>query len=268
MMKTVVITGSARGFGFECLKIFRKNGYNIVVSDINKDTLKIAETELKKIDGVGGVLAVACDVTKYDDIVRLWEVSVGEFGRIDIFINNAGINQRDVAFFELNAKEIDLLLDIDLKGAMIGSKIAFEKMREQGFGQIYNVEGYGSNDAMMLGLTLYGTSKRAVTYFTQALAKESQELTKGDVKIGRIAPGIMITNFITNANGDKSKIVLDEKTKKIYNILADYPATIANFVVNKIVRNTKNDIRINWLTNGRAFRKFLSYAFRKRNYFN
>ena len=49
------------------------------------------------------------------------------------------------------------------------------QMIKQGHGAIYNVEGYGSNDAMMLGLSMYGTSKRAITYFTQALAKESEQ---------------------------------------------------------------------------------------------
>ena len=72
--------------------------------------------------------------------------------------------------FELTEKEIGFLLDIDLKETIYGSRIAFSGMKEQGFGQIYNVERYGSNDAMMTGLSLYGTAKRAVTYFTLSLA--------------------------------------------------------------------------------------------------
>lgn len=52
-----------------------------------------------------------------------------------------------------------------MKGTIYGSSIAFKNMKKLGFGQIYNIEGYGSNDAMMLGLSIYGTSKRAVIYF-------------------------------------------------------------------------------------------------------
>ena len=54
-------------------------------------------------------------------------------------------------------------MDIDLKGAMIGSKIAMKQMIKQGHGQIYGIEGYGSNDAMMLGLSVYGTSKSGLS---------------------------------------------------------------------------------------------------------
>ena len=267
-MKTVVITGSARGFGFECAKVFRENNYNVVLSDVNKERLSEAKTKLEKIKAKAKVLAVPCDVTKNEDLVNLWKVAVDEFRVVDIFINNAGVNQRDANFYELSEDEIEFLLKVDLIGTMLGSKLAFEKMREQGFGQIYNIEGYGSNDAMMPKLTLYGTSKRAVTYFTQALAKESQALTKGAVKVNRLTPGIMITDFITSANGGKTAIELDEKTKKIYNILGDYPETIAKYVVPRIIKNNKNNAKIVWLSNGRAFRKFLSYVFHKRDYFN
>ncbi len=78
----------------------------------------------------------------------------------------------------------------------------------------------------------------------------------------------MITNFITNANGGKTKIELPEKTKKVYNILGDYPETIANFVVPKMIKNKKNGKRIVWLTTARAFRRFLFAGFNKRNFFN
>jgi len=164
-------------------------------------------------------------------------------------------------------KEVDFLIDIDLKGAIYGSQIAFAGMKEQGYGQIYNIEGYGSNDAMMTGLNLYGTSKRAMTHFTQALAKESEQLTGGKVCVNRLTPGIMITGFITSANGGKTKVELPEKTKKVYNILGDYPATIANFVVPRMIKNTKNNAKIVWLTGGRAFSRFLTAGFTKRNFF-
>ena len=139
-------------------------------------------------------------------------------------------------------------------------------MKNQGFGAIYNVEGHGSNDALITGLSIYGTSKRAVTYFTEALAHESQELNC-NVIVGKITPGIMITNFINTSLGDGEKIILDEKTKKIYNILGDYPETIAKFMVDKIINNTKNNVKFTWLSNTRAFTKFLTYSFKKTNYF-
>ena len=140
-------------------------------------------------------------------------------------------------------------------------------MIKQASGQIYNVEGYGSNDAVSLGLSLDGTSKRAVTYFTEALAKEC-EVMKTNVLIGKITPGIMITDFITTSLGNGEKIELDEKTKKVYNILGDYPETIACFMVDKIINNKKNGVKFTWLTNFRATIRFMTSAFNKRDFFS
>ncbi len=267
-MKTVVITGSARGFGFEMAKVFRKNGVNVVLSDINDAGLEVACEELKKIESDAGVEHIVCDVTKFDNLQNLWDFAKEKFGSVDIWINNAGVNQPDKPVFELTAKEVEFLMNIDLKGSIFGSQIAFKGMKEQGFGQIYNVEGYGSNDAMMTGLSIYGTAKRAITYFTQALAKESKQLTDGKVCVGRLTPGIMITDFIKTANGGKTKIELPEKTKRVYNILGDRPSTIAEYAVPRMLKNKKNNQQIAWLTNFRAFGRFMTAGFRKRNFFD
>ena len=268
LMKSVVITGSARGFGFNLAKRFKEFGYNVVLSDINQVNLDKAVKELEKINGEKTkVISVICDVTKHDEVVALWNIAKEAFKNIDIWINNAGVNSPNKGVYELTDKEIDFILNVDLKGTIYGSRVAFKGMKEQGFGQIYNVEGYGSNDAMMTGLTMYGTAKRAVTYFTKSLMKESHDLTNDKVKVCLLTPGIMITDFITHANGDKTKVELSEKTKKVYNILGDYPETIVNYVVPRMIKNNKNGFNVIWLTNGRAFRRFLFAGFNKRDFF-
>jgi NAD(P)-dependent dehydrogenase (short-subunit alcohol dehydrogenase family) len=266
-MKTVVITGSARGLGLEMSKVFRKNNYNVVISDLKEQTLKEAKKELEKIESKGTVEYCVCNVTYSEDIKTLIEFAKEKYTTIDIWINNAGVNQPDKPIWELTEEEIDQVLDVDLKGAIMGSKLALEEMSKQHSGAIYNLEGYGSNDAMMLGLSMYGTSKRAITYFTQALAKESEQKQTG-VLVGRLSPGIMITEFITNALGNKEKIELPEKTKKVYNILGDYPDVVAAFLVEKMLTNTKNNAHIEWLTNGNAAWRFMTAGFNKRDFFN
>ena len=119
---------------------------------------------------------------------------------------------------------------------------------------------------MMLGLNMYGTTKRAVTHFTQALAKESEERKTG-VLVGRLSPGIMITDFTVKALGDGEAIDLPEKTKKVYNILGDYPEVVAEFLVGKILANTKNNAHIEWLTGGKAAWRFMTAGFNKRDFF-
>ena len=267
-MKTVVITGSARGFGLCQARKFKEMGFNVVISDINEANLARAISELQGINAnKTNVISVLCNVTSRDDLEKLWCKAVAAFGKVDIWINNAGVNSPDKPVYEMTEKEISFILDVDLKGAVNGSAVAFAGMKEQGFGQIYNVEGYGSNDAMMTGLTMYGTAKRAVTYFTRSLAKESHDLTGDKVKVCRLTPGIMITDFITHANGDADTIELPEKTKKVYNILGDYPETIADYVVPRMIKNDKNDADIVWLTGRKAFVRFMTAGFRKRDFF-
>lgn len=265
-MKTVVITGSARGLGLEMAKVFRKNNLNVVLSDLSKEKLEIAKQEVEKINSNSKVSICVCDVTKSSDISNLIEFTKKEYDNIDIWINNAGINQPEKPIWELTEQEISLVLDVDLKGAIIGSKLVMEEMIKQNSGSIYNIEGYGSNDAKMLGLSIYGTSKRAITYFTEALAKESEERNT-NVIVGKLSPGIMITDFITNALGHKEKINLSKKTKKVYNILGDYPDVVANFLVNGILNNTKNNAKIEWLTNRKAAWRFMTAGFNKRDFF-
>ena len=266
-MKTVVITGSARGLGLCMAKVFRMNNFNVVISDLREESLAAAEEELLRVNGNGKVSHFICDVTKSSDISNLIKKTIEEYNEIDIWINNAGVNQPDKALWELSEKEIDLVLDIDLKGAVMGSKLVMEEMLKNHKGAIYNIEGYGSNDAMMLGLNMYGTSKRAITHFTQALAKENEERNTGII-IGRLSPGIMITDFITNALGNGEKIELPEKTKKVYNILGDYPDVVSEFLVTEMIKNTKNNAHINWLTNGKAAWRFMTAGFNKRDFFN
>ncbi len=267
-MNCVVITGSARGFGFEQAKKFKELGYNVVISDVNETNLSKALDILNNInkDNTKAIM-VKCDVTNILDLENLYETASNTFGAVDIWVNNAGVNSPDKPVYLLNDKEISFIVDVDLKGTIYGSNVAFKHMLEQGFGKIYNVEGYGSNDAMMLGLTMYGTAKRAVTYFTRSLAKESKILSNNKIKVCRLAPGIMITDFITHANLDKTEIKLSEKTKKVYNILGDYPKTIVDYVVPRMIKNNKNDKQILWLTNRKAFFRFLTAGFKKRDFF-
>lgn len=265
-MKTVVITGSARGLGFEMAKLFKKNNLNVVISDLKEENLKNAKTELDKIQSNSKVEYCVCDVTKSSDIKNLIVFTKEKFDSIDIWINNAGVNQPEKAIWELSENEIDMVLNVDLKGTIMCSKLIMEEMSKNRKGAIYNVEGYGSNDAKMLGLSIYGTSKRAITYFTEALAKESEEKNTG-VIIGKLSPGIMITDFIKNALGDKEKINLSEKTKKVYNVLGDYPDVVATFLVNGMLKNNKNNAKIEWLTNGKAAFRFMTAGFKKRDFF-
>ena len=264
-MRTVVITGSARGLGLEMAKCFRNKNFNVIICDLFKKDLENAKKELLKVKGVGDIDYFVCDITNENDIVKLIESVKKKYDTIDFWINNAGVNQPDKMIWEMSSEEIDKMLEIDLKGTMIASKLIAKVMIEQNNGSIYNVEGHGSNDAVIPGLSIYGTAKRGVTYFTMALAKEIEKMNV-DVMVGRLSPGIMITDFLVNSFRNKN-MILSDKNKKVYNILGDYPNVVAKYLVNKMIVNTDNNVKINWLTNGKAALRFMTCMFNKRDFF-
>ena len=134
--QTVVITGSARGFGLCQAKKFKEKGFNVVISDINEANLAKAMDELSGIHPEQTrAVSVVCDVTRLADLENLWSSAVKEFGSVDIWINNAGVNSPDKPVCELTDQEIAFILDVDLKGTILGSKVAFAGMKEQGYGQ-------------------------------------------------------------------------------------------------------------------------------------
>jgi len=259
-MKNVVITGSTRGIGFCMAKEFLQAGCNVTISGRGE---KISETLLKQLDGFNGkFLYVTCNVRDKKDIETLWRQSIDRWGRVDIWINNAGQNCPHEFSYDIEASYVDALIDTNIKGMIYGSQIATKNMLIQGGGQIYNMEGLGSNDMIQVKTILYGTTKRALTYFTKALAKE---LKGTPVIAGRLSPGMMLTDFITKTpDGDESPVLKDKSFKFIFNTLADKPETVAKFFINKILANTKNDSHIVWLTNAKTLLRFSYSPFSKR----
>ena len=151
-MKTVVITGSARGFGYAMIELFYKNNFNVVVTDINENELDKAVNKLAMIESDGEILSFNVDVTKSSDIDVVIQETVLEFGGIDIWINNAGVNQPNKPIWELDEEVINRLIDIDIKAVVNSTRLVINQMNKQGYGAIYNVEGHGS---MMQQLLVY-----------------------------------------------------------------------------------------------------------------
>ncbi len=259
-MKNVVITGSTRGLGLEMAKEFLKAGCNVTISGSKPQSFDKAKEELKKFENQ--FIYIACNVRNIDDIKNLWLKSVERWGRVDIWINNAGQNCPREYLWGTPDEYIDAVVDTNIKGIMYGSKVAAENMLKQGHGQIWNMEGLGSNDMIIEQTILYGTSKRALTYFTKALAKE---LKDSPVKAGRLSPGMMLTEFITKSpTGEISSVTEDKRFKRVFNTLGDKPETVAKFFVPRILGNTKQDAHLVWLTNLKSAKRFMMAAFNKR----
>jgi short-subunit dehydrogenase len=260
IMKNVVITGSTRGLGLAMAKEFLKAGCNVTISGSKPDSFDKTKAEVQEFQNK--IIYIPCNVRKITDIRNLWLKSVEKWGSIDIWINNAGQNCPREFLWDTEEEYIDYVVDTNIKGVMYGSKVAVENMIKQGRGQVWNMEGLGSNDMVIEKTILYGTSKRALTYFTKALAKE---LKDSPVKVGRLSPGMMLTEFITKSpTGEVSSVAQDNQFRKIFNILADKPETVARFFIPKMLENTKQDAHIEWLTNIKSAQRFMMAPFKKR----
>jgi short-subunit dehydrogenase len=259
-MKNVVITGSTRGIGLCMAREFLKHGCNVTVSGRSEKSFEVAKRELAQFSD--RILYVPCNVRLKEELENLWKVSVEKWGQVDFWINNAGQNSPYEFSYDIEEQYVDALIETNIKGLIFGSQVAARNMLSQGSGQIWNMEGLGSNGMIQIKTILYGTSKRALTYFTQALAKE---LEGKPVLVGRLSPGMMLTDFITKTpDGESSPVIKDQNFQKIFNILADKPETVAEFFIPRILENKDNDAHIVWLTHMKSMIRFATAPFNKR----
>jgi short-subunit dehydrogenase len=249
--RSIVITGSSRGIGFGLAKYFLQLGHKIIINGRSENHVKKALQELKKISS--SVQGIAGDVTKEITHKALISLCVDHFGSVDIYINNAGIPQDNKSFIKLKNTSIEDLIYTNIFGLMIGTKTAVNFMTTQGFGKIFNMEGFGSDGRILNKLTLYGTSKRAVNYFTKSI---SNELKSSSIQIGTLNPGMVKTDFLEISMSDSSEAE-KKQFEKVKRIMAENVETVVPVLADKILKSTKNYDRIKFLGPGKLFIKIL-----------
>ena len=263
-MKVVVITGSTRGIGRGLATEFLKRGCPVVISGRSKDKLAKEVKRLGDLYNNDKIIGQPCDVTDARQVKALWDAAQQKFGKVDIWINNAGIPNTTRLFGELDTEEISAVISTNLMGVMHGSQVALRGMMKQGYGQVYNLLGHGSDDRKRNGLIVYGTSKRAVRYFTEALIEETEDTP---VQVGFLSPGIVVTDFLIEDMRKMSPEQL-ETVKAVYNCLADKVETVTPFLVEGILKNDKHGTQIVWLTDEMANERFNSDEYMNRDFFS
>ncbi|MBE0679823.1 MAG: SDR family oxidoreductase [Bacteroidales bacterium] len=259
-MKTAVVTGGTRGIGAALVRSFLESGWNVAWSGTSENTLGKSLQSLEGHFESRSYAAFKCDVTDEADLVSLWDGAVNNFGSVDIWVNNAGTSNDQTPFHELGTGVFTRIIDTNVKGLMLATHVAYNRMLVQGSGAIYNMEGLGSDGRRITGLTPYGTSKRAVRYFSDAFAAE---VKRGPVIVGTISPGMVLTDMtMTQVRKDPEH---SRQLIKIYNILANEADTVAPFLVRKMIANNRNGAKISWLTTGKVIRRFLFAPFSRRD---
>lgn len=187
--KVAVITGSGQGIGKGLAERLAKDGFAIVLSDINEGVLNetVKEFEGKDVK----VTSFVGNVTNLKDQVELVQKAVDTFGSVDVFINNAGVEQV-APLTVVEPKSVDPILDINVKGVIYGIQAAANQMKKQGTGgKIINACSIAGHQGFeMLGV--YSASKFAVKGLTQAAAKE---LAPDKITVNAYCPGIVGTTM-------------------------------------------------------------------------
>ncbi|WP_416144618.1 3-hydroxybutyrate dehydrogenase [Planococcus koreensis] len=208
--KVVIITGSARGIGFEIGKHFAENGAKVVLSDINDEVLQEAAKSLR--DSGFEAMGVKADVTSEAELQNLVAETKKAYGRVDIVINNAGL-QHVSPIEEFPTEKYELMLKIMLTAPFILTKTVFPIMKEQGFGRIINISSINGLIGFA-GKAAYNSAKHGVIGLTKVAALEGAE---HGITVNAIAPGYVDTPLVRGQMADLAKT----RNVPIENVLAE-----------------------------------------------
>lgn len=197
---TCVVTGGAQGIGLATAKVLWSHGANVVVGDIHEEQ----PDELKQFSE--RFLYAACDVTKIASVESLFDRAVIEFGRVDIMVNNAGIT-RDATMAKMTEEQFDQVINVNLKGVWVGTKVAASYMKESGGGSIVNMSSI-SGKTGFFGQTNYSAAKAGVVGLTKAAAKE---VARYGIRVNAVQPGLIQTPM-TEVLSDE---IIQEKVREI-----------------------------------------------------
>jgi len=166
--KTILITGGAGGLGFTMTEVLLKNKANVVMLDVASDAGNKKLEDLKQA-GYDAVSFMQIDVTKEEDWKRVVDASVERYGRIDVLVNNAGINIRK-PIEEMNISEWNTMMSVNTGSVFLGCKYVIPTMKKQGGGAIINTSSVCGLVGHKYTPEAYTASKGAVTLLTKAVA--------------------------------------------------------------------------------------------------
>ena len=247
-MKNIVITGSTKGIGYGLAKEFLKKGCSVAISARGQATLDKVMKEFGDEFGADKIHGQTCDVSDISQIQSLWDSSKKKFGSVDIWINNAGVSNEIGPAWSVDADAMKSIVNTNIVGNLYGIKVPMAGMMEQGDGDIYNMYGFGSWDELTPpGLTVYGTTKRAVRYLTEALILEAKDTP---VRIGWMMPGVVVTDFVYKLLKSVPAGPPREGLAKMISVIADTVETVTPWLAEECLKHVDkktHGAEINWM---------------------
>ena len=223
--RVALVTGAAQGIGAAIAQRLAADGAKVGVLDLAQDT---AQSVVDEITSAGGTaIALGADVSQRDQVQAAVDTLVGEFGGLQILVNNAGV-LRDNLLFKMSDDDWDMVMNVHLKGAFLCSSIAQKHMVEAKYGRIVSMSSTSARGNR--GQANYSTAKAGLQGLTKTLAIE---LGPFGVTANAIAPGFIET-AMTKATAERIGMTIEQMRDGVAAALpvrrGGLPADIANTV--------------------------------------
>ncbi|XP_054785597.1 probable chlorophyll(ide) b reductase NYC1, chloroplastic isoform X2 [Prosopis cineraria] len=204
------------------------------------------------------VVGIACDVCEPDDVQRLADFTVNEFGHVDIWINNAGTNKGFRPLLQFSDEDIKQIVSTNLVGSIICTREAMRIMRNQEKGgHIFNMDGAGSGGSRTPLTAVYGSTKCGLRQLQGSLLKECK---RSKVGVHTASPGMVLTDLLLSGS--------TVQNKQMFNIICELPETVARSLVSRmrVVKGTGK--AINYLTPPRILLALVTAWLRRGRWFD
>jgi NAD(P)-dependent dehydrogenase (short-subunit alcohol dehydrogenase family) len=186
--KVVLVTGGSRGIGLEIAGQFLKEKAKVVICARKKEGLEGAVTLL---GGGENLLAVPAHVAKEEDVEKLFDAVLRQYGTLDILINNMGMNLLTPSLVDTEPATWNKILESNLTGTFLCSRKAAKIMKDRKAGKIVSVSSVAGSRAAP-GMGVYGIAKAGIEMLTKVLAAE---LAPFNIQVNAVAPGMVRTDF-------------------------------------------------------------------------
>ncbi|HLR68132.1 3-hydroxybutyrate dehydrogenase [Virgibacillus alimentarius] len=196
--KITLITGAASGIGYAVAREFARGGAKVILTDKNKEDVQKAAQKLRE-EGCAA-WGFQCDVTKEEEIKHTIEDTVDRLGRLDVLINNAGM-QHVASIEEFPKETFEQLLSIMLTAPFLGIKYAFPFMKKQKFGRIINMASINGVIGFQ-GKAGYNSAKHGVIGLTKVAALEG---ANHGITVNALCPGYVDTPLVRNQMEDLAR---------------------------------------------------------------
>ncbi len=191
--KIAIVTGASSDIGLEISKKFVEEGANVVL--LGRDATKLEKIRKSIKDYASRTVAIPCDITNESQVIQTVNQITDHYGRIDILVNNAGVITDPIHFHEMSDEDWSSLVNTNILGTFKITKSVIVKMLEnKDGGSIINIGSISAERAIpKVHLTVYCTTKAAITMFTKGLAVE---YARRNIRCNCVNPGIVNAGMI------------------------------------------------------------------------